>query len=418
MSPGIGQSGTALLGVLDIGTSKVCAAIVGRSPDGQRVLRGFGHQRSQGVKSGMIIDADAAERAVRQAVGQAERMAGVAVDQFVVSISAGRLRSSGFVARAPVEGNVVGDEDVARILAGGEAYLERSGRAVIQVTRSNWTLDGATGIADPRGLAGRSLSVGLNAVTADDGPVRNTLGVIEKSHLVAERLIAAPYASGLAVATEEERQIGVLVVEMGAGVTSLAAFSEGRLVHVEAVPVGGNHVTFDIARELVTTVAEAERIKTLYGTMIKASSDVFEVLAYPVIQDDDESGGLHQTSKAHVRDIVTPRIEGLLDLVAERLGEAGLEPFAQRRVVLTGGASQLLGLEQAWTRRFSGMVRIGRPQPLGRMPQSMCSPAFSTVMGLLQVETLPRQEQRSGGAGRLGDRGYLNRIERWIRESF
>ncbi|MDX2159381.1 MAG: cell division protein FtsA [Hyphomicrobiaceae bacterium] len=409
--------GKGPIGVLDIGTAKVCAAITAADSDGVPMLLGLGHQKARGIKSGMVIDPDEAERAVRAAVGQAERMAGVSLDRVVVSISAGRMRSTSFVARATLESGVVRESDIDRILADGEAWLDRSGRAVIQLGRSGWRLDEATGIADPCGLAGRELAVDLSAVTADEGTVRNLVGVVERSHMLAERLVPAPYASGVAVATEEERRAGVLVVEMGAGVTSVAIFAEGRVVHVDAVPVGGNHLTYDIARELVTTIAEAERIKTLYGTLIKASSDDAEMIAYPVA-GGDEPGGLHQTSKAHVREILAPRIEGLLGQVAERIDESGLGAMATRRVVITGGASQLLGLDQVWSRRFPGSVRIGRPQPVGRMPGSMCSPAFSTVIGLLQVAGMPPDVQRASGGVGSRDRGYLDRIERWIRESF
>jgi cell division protein FtsA len=403
--------------VLDIGTAKVCTVIAAETTTGGLTLLGLGHQRSRGLKSGTVIDPQEAEHAVRAAVGQAERMAGVSLDRAVVSVSCGRLRSTGFRARAPIEAGVVTATDVDRLLAGGAAYIGRPGRTVLQLTRSDWQLDDATGIPDPRGLAGSELAVDLVAVTAEDGPVRNLVGVVDRCHIATERLVAAPVASALAVSSEEERRLGVLVVDMGAGVTSLAAFAEGRLVHLETVPVGGNHVTFDIARELVTSVAEAERIKTLYGTLIAAASDAAEHISYPCL-GEDESGQTHQTTKAALRGIVAPRVAGLLDLLTERIREAGLEPFAARHVVLTGGASQLPGLVAAWSRRFAGTARIGRPQPIGRMPSAMCSPAFAAVIGLLAMDAIATDDVRTGERDvARGDR-YLDRIERWIRESF
>lgn len=407
---------SGIIGALDIGTSRICC-VIAAIDQGQPVLLGLGHQRARGLKSGMIVDAEEAERAVRAAVAQAERMAGISLDSSVVSVSCGRIRSTGFVARAPVDGPVVRQADIQRILDGGEAYLDRSGRTVIQLQRSDWRLDSAAGIADPRGLAGRHLAVELTAVTADDGPVRNLLGVIERSHMVAERLIAAPFASAMAVTTEDERRLGTLVVEMGAGLTSLAAFADGRLVYIDSVPVGGNHITFDIARELVTTVPEAERIKTLYGTLVKAASNENEIFAYPVAGEED--GATHQVSKAFVREVIKPRIDGLIDLVRERMAEAGMADTLRRRVVLTGGGSQLLGLDQTWSERLGIATRIGRPQPIGRMPASMCSPAFSTVIGLIACAAEPVLEAATSGFehGRR-ERGYVDRMHRWIRESF
>ena len=404
------------IGVLDIGTAKVCCLIAAPDAGGQLELMGLGHQRSMGVKSGTIVDADEAERAVRAAVAQAERMAGVVLERISLTVSCGRIRSSSFVARALVEGPVVRDDDLARVLSGGEAFVERGGRLLVQLTRSEWRLDAARGIRDPRGLAGRELSVELHAVTADEAPVRNLLSIAERCHLAVDGMIAAPFASALAVATAEERAIGALVVDVGAGVTSLAAFVGGRLVHTDAIPVGGQHVTFDVARVLVTSAAEAERIKTLYGTLVKAASDSAEVFSYPVAGEEEPS--LFQVSKARLREVIEPRIANLLGLIHERLGEAGLASLVSGRVILTGGGSQLLGLDQAWTSRFGGVVRIGRPRPIGRMPASMCSPAFSTVIGLALSEATPEPGLCTARGAMSGSDGYLGRMRQWISESF
>ena len=408
--------GPDVIGALDIGTSKVCC-LIARLDRGAPQLLGLGHQRSRGLKSGMIVDAEEAEKAVRAAVGQAERMAGVSLDSISLAVSCGRLRSASFAARAALEGPVVAEADIDRILAAGEAYLDRAGRTIVQMMQSAWRLDSAGGIPDPRGLAGRELAIDLTAVTADDGPVRNLLGVVERSHMTAARLVAAPYASAIAVSTEEERRLGALVVDMGGGLTSFAAFGHGRLLHADSVPVGGNHVTFDLARELVTTVPEAERIKTLYGTLVRAASNESEIFSYPVA--GDEPGALHQASKALVREIAAPRIDGLIDLLLERLAAAGLAELARRRVVLTGGASQLLGLDQVWNGRLGATARIGRPQPIGRMPEGVCGPAFATVTGLARIAAEPAiVPGNARGAGPARDRGYLDRVQRWMSESF
>ena len=404
-----------MVGVIDIGTSKVCCIIAAPAADGCQLL-GLGHQRSGGIKTGVVVDVEAAERAVRAAVSQAERMAGIELDTIVLSVACGRLRSQSFIARAPVAGPIVARSDIDRVIAGGEAYAERSGRGVVQVTRSDWRLDGVKGVRDPLGLAGQELSVELTAVTADEAPLRNLLAVIERCHLGTGGLVAAPFASAIAVATSEERHAGALVVDIGAGVTSLAAFADGRLVHADVIPVGGNHVTFDIARNLVSSVADAERIKTLYGTLVKAQSDDSEVISYPGAGEDE--GTYFQTTRAALREIITPRIAGHLALLEERLTAAGLGELAARRIILTGGGSQLLGLDQAWSRRLGGPVRLARPRPIGRMPANMCSPAFSTAIGLALGEVSPDAAVRPGRQAAAGPGGYLGRMRRWIAESF
>ena len=404
-----------MVGVVDVGTSKVCCIIAAPGEGGQTLL-GLGHQRSQGIKSGMVVDADEAERSVRAAVGQAERMAGVSLDRVVVAVACGRIKSAGFVARARVEGAVVKAGDIDRVIAGGEAYVERSGRSLIQLTRSDWQLDDVKGVRDPRGLAGRELSVQLTAITADDAPLRNLLGVIERCYLAVDGLAATPFASAIAVATPEERRVGALVLDIGAGVTSLAAFSDSRIVYADAIPVGGLHVTYDVARALSTPVAEAERIKTLYGTLVKAASDSADVISYPVVGEEEQV--LFQTSKAHLREVIEPRVTHVFALVEERLKSASLTGFASGRVILTGGGSQILGLDQAWMRRFGGVVRIGRPKPIGRMPGNMCSPAFATAIGLAMAEVSQSAGFETGRRPLPGSAGYIGRMRQWISESF
>ena len=352
-------SGRHTIAAVDIGTSKIACLVVGIEADGAPVLLGIGHQRSQGLKAGVVTDGDAAAGALRAVVAQAERMAGTSAERVLLAVSCGRLKATRFIARAPVAGPVVRQEDVARVLAGGEAWLERGGRTLVEVAHSDWRLDGQDGIRDPRGLAARELAVELAAVTADEGPLRNLVTVAERCHLAVDGLFAAPVASALAVTSPEERRVGALVIDFGAGVTTLARFHDGRPSLVEALPFGGNHITFDLARGLVTTVAEAERIKTLYGTLVKAASNESELVSYPVV--GEEEAALFQASRARIAELIRPRVDQLLDLVAERLAGSGPMVGGAGSIVLTGGSSQLVGFDRAWVERFGGTARIGRP---------------------------------------------------------
>jgi cell division protein FtsA len=419
------------IAAVDIGTSKIVCLIVAAGDYDPPVLLGIGHQRSRGLKAGIVTDVDEAAGALRPALAQAERMAGTTPDRVVMSVSCGRIRALRFMARAAVTGPVVRQDDIDRVMAGGEAWIERSGRALVDIAQADWRLDGQGGIADPRGLAGRDLAVELSAVTADEGPPRNLVAVAERCHLGVNRLIAAPIASAIAVTTEEERRIGTLVVDIGAGVTTLCQLENGRPILVEVLPFGGNHVTFDLARGLVTSVAEAERIKTLYGTLVKAASNESELLSYPVVGEAEPE--FAETSRAHVANLVRPRIEQLLDLVGERLAEAGvLQSGASATggvglrsqparvcvgsVVLTGGATQLSGLDGVWVERFGGTARIGRPRPLGRMTAAMCSPAFAAAIGLVLADRWAVPSASIGA--RRDEAGYLGRVQQWFRESF
>ena len=272
------QKGRKIVGLLDIGTFKVACLIVAageRAPSNGhagvpgRVI-GVGHQRSRGVKAGVITNLDEAEAAVRATIAQAERMAGVTLEEVLVSVSCGRLSSQNFAASAAVESGTVSDDDVERVLAGGRSYAEREGRTLVHLNRIGFRLDGVSGIPDPRGMAARRLAADLHAVTGDEAPIRNLLLVIERCYLNASGLIPSALASAIAATSEEERRLGVTCIDIGGGATTLAVFAEGRFLFTDTVTVGGSHITFDIARTLQTPLAEAERIKALYGTLVGA----------------------------------------------------------------------------------------------------------------------------------------------------
>ncbi len=419
----IPQRGEHIFGILDIGTSKIAAAVVvaapptstGHSPTGSLRIAGLGLQRSKGVKAGVLTDLDEAETAVRAAISQAERSAGVTLESVSVAVSCGRLKSLHFAANADISGRVVSDEDLARMLDGGRAYAEREGRTLIHMNRLAFQLDGAEGVRDPRGLSGRQLSAHLHAVTADEAPLRNLLLLIDRCYLNCDGMIAAPYASALATTTEDERALGITAIDIGAGTTSISLFSDGRLVGAEVVPVGSQHITFDIAKALQTPLAEAERIKTLYGTLISAQSDEHESFSYPLAGED---GASYQTTKARLTDIIRPRVAQILSLVRERLAKNAAAAYAGDKVVLSGGASQLLGCCEFTANELGRFVRLGRPHAIPGLPESLAGPQFSTLVGLA-VASMNSDPDYALYRDRVAlSRGYLGRVGTWLKAGF
>lgn len=420
----INASAGDVLGLIDVGTSKVCCLIV--APDrtyrrggigsGYRVI-GLGHHRSRGIKAGVVVDLDEAEQAVRAAVAQAERMASVHLEEVIVGVACGRMRSSHFAAHAELENGYVRDGDLRKLKAAGRAYAERDGRLLLHLDRLGWRIDGVPGISDPRGMAGRRLSADVHAITADDAPIRNLMLLIERCYLTLGQAIPSPLASALAVTSEEERRLGITCLDIGGGMTGISVFADGRFLFADSVPVGGNHMTFDIARELRTPLAEAERIKALYGTLVAARSDEHEVITYPLAGEEEPT--LHHTTKARLRAILQPRMEGLLGLVRERLQRSNVTSYAGERVVLTGGTSQLIGIGEFSANTLGQPVRVSRPLPFGGLPMSSCSPAFATVIGLTAAAQLSRSSwsiypELSGGQ----EGSYLGRMGQWLRQSF
>ncbi|MBA2126565.1 cell division protein FtsA [Hyphomicrobium methylovorum] len=408
-------------GLLDIGTSKTVAAVIvaeQRPGSAEPVLKlaGLGMQRSKGVKAGVLTNLDDAESIVRSVIGHAERTAGVSVGNYTVSIAAGRLASTHCTARIDVESGHVTHEDMARLMSAGESYAQRDGRTLLHLNRLACELDGAAGVRDPIGFAARRLAAGLHAVTADEAPLRNLLVLIDRCYAECDGLVATPYASALAVTTPEERQFGVTCIDFGAGTTTLAMFSEGMLAGVDVVPVGGQHITYDIARTLQTPLSEAERIKTLYGTLLNAQSDEHESIAHPVAGEDDDAS--YETTKARLTEIIRPRVQQLLGLVGERIALNPASRFAGEKVVLTGGASQLLGLSEYVAHEFGRPVRLGRPNDLVGLNASLSGPQMATISGLATIAARGRAEWSPPYGRKVLTQGYLGRVGSWLKRGF
>jgi len=401
--------------VLDIGTSKIACLIAAVEPAGVRVI-GVGHQRAEGVKGGVVIDLDRAEHAARAAIAQAERMAGVELAEVHVAVSCGRLKSQNFSARVEIAGGLVGDNDIRRLMQAGQTYVEQGGRTLVHMNEVALRLDGAPGFRDPRGMAARELAYDLHAVTADEAPLRNLLMVVGRCYLEPASHIPAPLASALAVATEDERRLGVTVIDIGAGTTSLAMFAEDRFLYACATPMGGTQITFDIARALHTPLAEAERIKALYGTVICAPSDEHDAFTYSSAGEDD--GILYHMTKAELADVVRPRVTAMCHYIRQRLEECEMTAYAGRCLVLTGGTSQLTGLADFMAAELGRPVRVAGPQPVSGLPPACSSPAFSTVVGLLVAETQGASGRRVYRSRDAEADSYLKRVGSWLREGF
>lgn len=284
---------------------------------------------------------------------------------------------------------------------------------LIHLNRVGFRVDGLAGSSDPRGMAARRLSADMHTISADEAPVRNLLLTLEHCHLAVRALVATPYASAMAATSEEERHLGVTSIDIGAGTASVAAFAEGHFIHAAVVPMGGQQITSDIAYALQTPLAEAERIKTLYGTLVVAQSDELEGFSYALAGEEDEARG--RATKAQLADIIRPRVANILSLVQERMDQAGVSGFAGERIVLTGGTSALVGMGEFTADALGRPVRLARPRGVPGLPQSVSGPAFSTVAGLLAIAAASGEE---GHAYTEREPGYLGRVGQWLRAGF
>ena len=406
----------SIIAALDIGTTKVCGLIARVEADTPHVL-GIGHQISRGVRSGLIVDLEAAGASVVNAVHAAEQMAGETIERVVVNLSGGFSASRIIKAEIGVVGHEIGDAELQRVLDQGYLLREPGDRQIIHSVPVGFSIDDSRGIRDPRGMFGERLGVNMNVVTARAAGVRNHTAAIGRAHLAVEALVVSPYAAGLSCLVEDEIELGVTVIDMGGGTTTIGVFFDGNLIFADSVPVGGGHVTNDIARGLSTAVAHAERLKTLFGGAISATTDERETLAVPQIGEEDE-GHVNHVPKSLLVGIIAPRIEETFELVRDRLETSGFDKIAGRRVVLTGGACQLHGV-----REFAGLildkqVRIGRPLRVEGLAEATAGSAFSTTVGLLHFALSEHADVVRGAHGRRGRaNGLFNRVGHWLREN-
>jgi cell division protein FtsA len=281
-----------------------------------------------------------------------------------------------------------------------------------------FSIDGSRGIRDPRGMVGQKLAVNMNIVTASTANVRNLASCIGRCHLDIAALVVGPYAAGLSCLVEDESKLGVTVVDMGGGTTSIAVFYDGNLVFTDSVPVGGGHVTNDIARGLSTPIVHAERMKTLYGSAIASPADEREMISVPQVGEDDD-GNPNHVPKSLLVGIIAPRLEETLELVRDRLESSGFDKVVGRRIVLTGGACQLPGTRELAALILDKQIRVGRPLRVAGLAEAMNVPAFATTAGLVHFALSERAElPRHGGALNDGPSGFIGRVGHWIREYF
>jgi cell division protein FtsA len=421
---------TALVAALDVGTSKIACLIARLKPQPpQDVLRrrshavdviGFSHTESLGMKSGHVVDLDEAEEAVRHAVDLAERNAKCQVESVIVSISAGRPVSELLSAEIAIAGPAVGNHDIARVLAAGSRQSVRDGRVVLHSLPIGYSLDDAHGVRDPRGMLASRFGVDMHVVTADAAPARNLVLAVERCHLMVEALVAGPYVASLATLADDEADLGAAVIDMGAGTTSMAVFTDGRFIHADAFALGGRHVTLDIARGLNISVQDAERIKTLYGSVLIGGADERDMITLPAASGEEREAPRFVSRETLTR-IIKPRAEEILEIVRDRLAVSPFKAEPRGRVVLAGGACQLTGVSDLAARILGRPVRIGRPLGISGLPEAARGAAFAVAAGLLvypQLAHLEHFEPRHTRHFKAGTGGYIARVGRWLRESF
>ncbi|MEO8531169.1 MAG: cell division protein FtsA [Deltaproteobacteria bacterium] len=395
-----------VISVLDIGTTKIACLILrfdGEEPKrdadgvgpmaGQTAFRivGAATTRSRGVRFGEISSMQETERAIRTVVQAAQKMAGVRVDHAIACFSGGLPRSYGLTGEAIVQSGTVSEQDVARVMAACEIPEIGREREVLHAQPVNFTLDHRTGLNDPRGQVGQRLSVDMHLMTVDEHVIQILLQAIKRCDLELAGIASAGYTSALSALVEDEQELGAACVDMGGGTTSLSIFLKRHMIYADCVAMGGEHVTSDISKGLQVSLAQAERMKNMYGGVLATGMDDREMIEIGGETGDWERDR-RRISRAELIGIMRPRVEEILEEVRARLDAAGFDHMPSQQIVLTGGGSQIPGLDTLAPRILGQQVRIGRPLRVQGLPQAATGAAFASAVGLCLFSAHPQDE--------------------------
>ncbi len=413
-----------LVAGLDIGSAKttaIIAEVVGELPRHPSIkVLGVGQTRTTGMRRGVVSDIEETTRSIRKALQDAERMAGVQVQEVYAGIAGEHVQAMTSTGIVAVSGDEITRADVERANEVARAQAIPQERELLHAIPQEYTVDKNTGIRDPVGMSGMRLEVEMYLVTIGSSPAMNLRKSVERAGYKVRDLVLEPLASALAVLTEDEKELGVALVEMGAGTTDIALFHEGKIRHLGTVPFGGNNVTNDIVHGLGVTQADAERLKERYGSAYEPLVDPQDVIQLP----STVAQGERQIPRELLAHIIHQRMDEIFDLVQHDIAEAGYASRLSAGIVLTGGAAAMEGSGELAADVFGTGVRVGSPaENLGGLADSVEAPRFATVVGLAQFGATRLALGASATARRVSVSGagmekWVQKLKYWLQDFF
>ncbi len=365
---------------IDIGTTKICTLVArAEGPENLRIL-GVGIEPSQGIKKGNVVDMAAASQAINRSVDKAERTSGYEINAALVSLAGSHVTSVNSKGAVGITNRTIGQDDVARAIDAARAVAIPHNREIIHVIQRGFNVDGQEGVRSPLGMHGYRLEVETHIITAAASTVENLRQCVSASGVQASQFVLNPLASAEVVLSETERQMGVVVCDIGGGTTDIGIFIDGDVYYTSVLPVGGNHITSDIAHGLRLPVSQAEEIKVQHGHSVRSEINADEFFTIRPF-GEEQAVQINRQELAH---IIEARVEEIFNLVLQEIKRSGYDGLLPAGLVLTGGTSALPGIRTLANRVLNVPVRIAQPQNLIGMVDRLNSPAFSTSVGLLR----------------------------------
>lgn len=399
---------------LDIGTSKIVVIVAELQPEGTLKVIGLGQHVSRGLKRGMVVNIESTMQSIQRALEEAELMADCKINNIYTGISGGHIKSLNSHGMVKIKDDEVSQMDIDRVIETARAIALPTDQQILHILTQEFIIDGQEGVREPLGMSGMRLEVKVHTVTGAVAAAQNIVKCIKRCGIEVSDLILQPLASSLAVLTEDEKDLGVCLVDIGGGTTDIAVFKQGAIRHTAVVPIAGDQMTNDVAVAFRTPTQSAEDIKIKHGCALSQLTDPREVVEVPGVDGREP----RQLSVQTLAEVLEPRVIELYELVLEELRRSGMEDMIASGIVITGGSAMMRGMVELGEEIFHMPVRLGLPRYVGGLSEVVSNPRYATGVGLVlmgkqQLERHLRGQLGSSSFGRI-----LERMKGWFKGNF
>jgi cell division protein FtsA len=399
---------------LDIGTSKIVAIVAELQPEGTLKVIGLGQHVSRGLKKGVVVNIESTMQSIQRALEEAELMADCKINNVYTGIAGSHIKSLNSHGMVKIKDAEVTQMDVDRVIETARAIALPADQQILHILTQEFIIDGQEDVREPLGMSGMKLEVKVHIVTGAVAAAQNIVKCIKRCGIEVSDLILQPLASSLAVLTEDEKELGVCLVDIGGGTTDIAVFKQGAIRHTAVVPIAGDQMTNDVAVAFRTPTQSAEDIKIKHGCALRQLADPREVVEVPGVDGRDP----RQLSVQTLAEVLEPRVVELYELVLNELRRSGMEDMIASGIVITGGSSMMRGMVELGEEIFHMPVRLGMPRYVGGLSEVVSNPRYATGVGLVlmgkqQLERHLSGQMESSSFGRI-----LERMKSWFQGNF
>ena len=412
-------SKSPIIAALDIGSSKICCLIAKIDKNETLSIIGAGFQESKGLVSGVITDMIALENSIRNCVASAEKMASVRIKNIIVGFSSDNINIENLNIEIDLKGAVIGQRDLNRAYNFLSEKHDMGNRSILHVIPFQYSIDGNKGVKNPIGMIGDKLGVEISIISSDSNTLKNLENVVKHCDLEIDEIVYTPYASGISLLSEEEKELGVALIDMGSTLTTVSIFYNGSILYTKSIPLGGNMVTNDVSRIFSLSFTNAERIKIINGQLIEELENSLSTIEVDTLGEENES---IEITRRDLISVIKPRIFEIVNTINEIIIDSKYNNLIANRVVITGGASQMEGLLGFTSKVFGKKARLAKSIQINALPENMKSPSFSAISSMVKYSITKNNDINmkltKKNNNSISIYAYMQKLKNWFIENF